>query len=79
MVLLGWSAGLNRAHLRHIGTMPNGNDSLYPGYTDDGAPYIVKHRVSDRHNERPPSEITKPVLRLSDADKARHIEQVGRV
>ena len=53
IVLVGWSSGLHRAYLRHMGLMPNGMPSLYPNYKEDATPYIVKHRVSDRHGQLP--------------------------
>jgi len=67
-VLLGWSTGLHRAYLRHVGLMPNGQPSLYPGYVEDATPYIVKHRVSDRRAELP--QIATPTVMLDDATKA---------
>ena len=51
MLLLGYTNGLHRAYLRHVGLMENGNESVYPGYEEDATPYHVKHKVSDRRFE----------------------------
>ena len=75
MVLLGWSAGLNRAHLRHIGCMPNGNPSRYPNYVQDGAPTIVKHRVSTRSREVP--DYAPTAVSLSPEAKAKYLAEVA--
>jgi hypothetical protein len=32
MALIGWSSGLHKAYLRHVGLLPNGLPSLYPNY-----------------------------------------------
>ena len=68
MFRLGYSNGLHRAYLRHLGHLPNGFDSVYPGYTEDATPYHVKHKISDRYVELP--RATEPRLMLSDAQQA---------
>ena len=51
MFILGYTNGLHRAYLRHVGLLANGNDSKYPGYEEDATPYHIKHKTSDRHFE----------------------------
>lgn len=49
-VAIGYTSGLKRAYLRHLGYIDNGEESFYPNYKrDDYTPYFVKHKVSDRH------------------------------
>ena len=50
MALLVYTNALHRAYLRHLGLLPNGLPSIYPGYVENATPYHVKHHVSDRHN-----------------------------
>lgn len=46
---MGLLAGTRRGWDRYLGFRENGNPPLYAGYTDDRAPYFMKHKVSDRH------------------------------
>ena len=49
-IAIGYTSSLKRSYLRHLGYLDNGNECMYPNYKrDDLTPYIVKHKVSDRH------------------------------
>lgn len=49
-VVIGYTSGLKQAYLRHCGYLDNGSEAMYPGYKrDDPTPYLMKHKVSDRH------------------------------
>lgn len=69
LLIVGTASGLHRSYLRHVGLLPNGLPPLYPGYTEDGTPYIVKHKVSDRHADLPHKYDPQPVLMLEGAAK----------
>lgn len=75
-VLIGWSSGLHRSYLRHVGLMPNGMPSKYPGYVEDETPYIVKHRVSDRRGELP--SVSVPSVAFDGAGKAEYLAALGK-
>lgn len=74
-LLLGWGSGLHRSYLRHVGLLPNGMPSIYPGYVEDETPYIVKHRVSDRRGELP--AMSTPGLAFDGAGKEAYLASLG--
>lgn len=59
-VVVGVLAGANKGFYRYLGFMDNGNAALYPGYVEDGAPYYLKHKVSDRRADAAPGSTTVP-------------------
>jgi hypothetical protein len=53
VVVLGYTSAFHRAYLRHVGLLPNGEESLYPNYEETDAPYHIRHEVHDRYVELP--------------------------
>ena len=45
-----------RGMFRYLGFVDNGNPPLYPGYKVDETPYIMKHAVSDKHQDALPGQ-----------------------
>jgi hypothetical protein len=53
VIVIGYTSALHRAFLRHVGLMPNGEESIYPNYEETDAPYHIRHEVHDRYIDMP--------------------------
>jgi hypothetical protein len=64
ILVLGWSAGIRRAFLRHQGYLPNGQPSRFPDYVSDRVPHFIKHKTHDKRQTLPATLKTAPTTML---------------